>query len=118
MSTKCDYAALALTILQRLHTMLAGCHAGMLFSSCYPTFEMIAQPQAEELPAALSLRPRGGECLFLNIGSMLLGVGVVPEVEAPLAEEASGTCRRWDGNLLALCVDKVCLAAIGWIYER
>ena len=49
---------------------------------------------------------------------MMLGVGVVPEVEAPLAEEASGTCRRWDGNLLALCVDKVCVAAIGWIYER
>ena len=96
-----NYAALALTILQRLHKVLEGCHAEMLFSSCYPTFEMIAQPQAEELPAALTLPPKGGECLFLSIGSMLLRVGVVPEVGAPLAAEALGTCRRWDSNLLA-----------------
>ena len=87
--SKCDFAALALTILRRLHVMLAGCYAEKLFSLCYPTCRVIAQPQAEELPAALgggTLRPRDGECLFLIIRSIVLGVGVGPE-RAPSARE-------------------------------
>lgn len=34
--SKCDFAALALTILQRVHVMLAGCHARKLFSFVLP----------------------------------------------------------------------------------
>jgi hypothetical protein len=70
---------------------LAGCHAEQLFSLCYPTCRVIAQPQTEELPAALggdTLRPEDGEYLFLTIGSILLGVGVGPE-RAPSAREDS-----------------------------
>jgi hypothetical protein len=39
-------------------------------------------------PHHLTLRPRDGECLFLIIGSILLGVGVVPE-RAPSARDRS-----------------------------